>query len=96
MSTLPLRLLAPAALAAVLSLQSQSKPCTSPSGYSADSLVSRASLALDLPGTRRVTVDPSGTCLQIEVQSPGTARLVKLILRALEVPRDAVRFQVVT
>lgn len=96
MTALPIRLLAPAALAAALVLQSESKPCSSQSGYSADSLVSRANLALDLPGTRRVTVDPSRSCLQIEVQSHGTARLVKLILRAMEVPRDAVRFQVVT
>jgi hypothetical protein len=96
MPAFPLRLLLPAAAVAALSLQSQAKPCTRPSGHSADSLLSRANLALDLPGTRRVTVDPTGTCLVIDVSSPGTARLVKLMLRGMDVPRDAVRFQVVS
>jgi hypothetical protein len=96
MPRLHLHLVAPAALAAALLVHSASKPCTPSSQGAADSLLTKGNVAMWIPGTRRVTVDQSGTCLQIEVGTPGTARLVGLLLRTLHVPHDAVRFQVVS
>jgi hypothetical protein len=54
-----------------------------------------ARTALDLPGTAQVALDPARRCIGIEVRSPGTARLVKLILRGVAVPRSAVELRVV-
>lgn len=85
----PLLLVAPVA-------DATAKPCRAPSNVSVENLLARAGVAMDIPGTRRVAMDRSGSCLEIDVSTPGTARLVGLLLRVLEVPRQAVRFQVVT
>jgi hypothetical protein len=42
-----------------------------------------------------VAVDPAIRCIGIQVRTPGTARLVKLLLRGVEVPREAVELRVV-
>jgi len=57
-------------------------------------LLPRASVALDLAGTDRVAIDSSGHCIGVQVRTSGTARLVKLILRGVEVPRQAVELRV--
>ena len=54
----------------------------------------RASVALDLAGTDQVAIDSTGHCIGVQVRSYGTARLVKLILRGVEVPRQAVELRV--
>jgi hypothetical protein len=96
MPKLQVHLVAPAVLAVALLAQSTSKPCTPSPQAAADSLLIKANLAMWIPGTRRVTVDRSGSCLEIDVSTPGTARLVALLLRTMHVPHDAVRFQVVS
>jgi hypothetical protein len=72
------------------------KPCDGRTAVPAlEQLLPRARLALDLPGTDQVTLDPTGRCIGIQVRTPGTARLVKLLLRGVEVPRSAVDLRVV-
>ncbi len=79
-------------LAAALALPSM-KPCAPPLGVSAETLFSRAQVARGLAGTEAVTLD-GRACISIAVRTPGTARLVELLLRGVEVPAEAVRFQV--
>ncbi len=52
--------------------------------------LSRASLAMTIPGTRSVTLDRERGCLTIVVESVGTGRLAELIMRGVSVPRRAV------
>lgn len=85
-------LLAPFALA--LTLAAHAKPCAAPRGVSAEALLAQAELARKLAGTEAVTLDPSRSCINVAVRTAGTARLVKLLLRGVEVPAEAVRFQV--
>jgi hypothetical protein len=73
-----------------------SKPCTDSSRQLPGDLLARAEVARGLAGTQRVTLDASGSCIEIEVSSYGTGRLVALILRSLDVPYEAVRFHVVS
>lgn len=80
------------ALAATLA----SKPCSDSSLRVDDSLLTKAAVAKGLAGTQRVTLDASGSCIEIDVNSYGTKRLAALILRSLDVPREAVRFNVVS
>jgi hypothetical protein len=80
------------ALAATLA----SKPCSDSSHRIDDSLLARASVAKDLAGTERVAVDPSGSCIEIDVNGYGTERLAALILRSMDVPYEVVRFNVVS
>ena len=80
------------ALAATLA----SKPCSDSSVRVDDTLLAHAAVAKGLAGTQRVELDPTGTCIDIEVNSYGTARLVALILRSLDVPYQAVRYHVVS
>ena len=96
MPKLVIQLLAPGILLAALLVDSASKPCSVLAAQSADSLLVKGQVAMGIAGTQRVTLDASGSCLNIEVRTPGTARLVALLLRGLEVPEDAVRFQVVS
>ena len=53
----------------------------------------QAQVALDVPSTRAVTVDPQRRCLTVTVEGIGAGRLVELVLRAVAVPRDAVLLQ---
>jgi hypothetical protein len=95
-----LRTLLSASLAlSAVSLASQaaeSKPCDGLTAAPAlEQMLPLARTALDLPGTAQVALDPARRCIGIEVRSPGTARLVKLILRGVAVPRSAVELRVV-
>jgi hypothetical protein len=81
-------------LALALALAFQSKPCAAPSGVSAETLLAQAELARKLAGTESVTLDESRSCINVAVRTPGTARLVELLLRGVKVPAEAVRFQV--
>jgi hypothetical protein len=96
MPKLAIQLLAPGVLLAALLVQSSSKPCGAFASRGADSLLTKGRVAMGIAGTQRVALDPSGSCLHIQVRTPGTARLVALLLRGLAVPADAVRFQVVS
>jgi hypothetical protein len=50
----------------------------------------RAQVALQLPSTRAVAVDPERGCITVTVESIGAGRLAELLLRGLAVPREAV------
>ncbi len=52
--------------------------------------LTRARVAMWLPDTRSVSLDPSGECITIRVQSLGGARLAELVLRGVAVPRESV------
>ena len=72
------------------------KPCSgTASVQELEELLPRASVALGLAGTDQVAIDPDGHCIGVQVRTYGTARLVKLILRDMEVPRRAVELRVV-
>jgi hypothetical protein len=73
-----------------------SKPCVESARQVSDSVLAKAAVAKGFAGTSRVALDPSGSCVEIDVNSPGTKRLVRLMLRTLEVPAGSVRFQVVS
>jgi hypothetical protein len=49
-----------------------------------------AQVTLQLPGTRRVAVDPERQCLMVIVEGIGDGRLAELVLRGVAVPREAV------
>jgi hypothetical protein len=66
-------------------------------GFATDDLnrfIPRVRVALWLPGTRSVAVDPAGRCITIKVESAGAARLAELVIRGVAVPRRAVFLQV--
>ena len=87
---------AAAALALTVTAPSDTKPCSGQTGMPAlEDMLPRVSAALDLPGTDQVGIDPSSRCIAVQVRTSGTARLVKLLLRGLDVPRDAVELRVV-
>jgi hypothetical protein len=50
----------------------------------------RARLALWLPGTRSVGMDPNRRCITISVDGIGSGRLAELVLRGVSVPRKSV------
>jgi hypothetical protein len=81
-------------LAAVLALVPAAKPCAPPLGVSAETLLVRAAVARRVAGTESVTLDAGRSCIDIAVRTPGTARLVELLLRGVKVPPEAVRFRV--
>jgi hypothetical protein len=61
--------------------------------YALDALeryVSRARLAIWLPGTRNVVLDRERRCITVTVNSVGDGRLAELIIRGVSVPRRAV------
>lgn len=64
------------------------------SGLSGEELLPRARVALDLAGTEQVGPGVAPGCVAIKVRSPGTARLVGLILRGVHVPEEAAEIQV--
>lgn len=49
-----------------------------------------ARLALQIPSTQTVALDPERRCIVVVVESVGAARLVELLLSGIAVPRDAV------
>lgn len=94
MSALRAPLASTLALAAALALLPAAKPCAAPVGTSAEDLLARAEIARKLAGTEAVTLDVSRSCIDIAVRTKGTARLLELVLRGLEVPAEAVRYRV--
>jgi hypothetical protein len=61
--------------------------------YAAEDLqrfLPRARLALWLPGTRSVGMDPDRRCITITVDGIGSGRLAELVLRGVSVPRRSV------
>src|SRR6476659_7810163 len=52
--------------------------------------LTQARVAMWLPDTRSVNLDPSGECTPIRVQSLGGARLVEWVCREVKVPRQSV------
>jgi hypothetical protein len=61
--------------------------------YAAEDLqrfLPRARLALWLPGTRSVVLDPERRCIAITVEGIGAGRLAELVLRGVSVPRRSV------
>jgi hypothetical protein len=53
----------------------------------------RARLAMSLPGTQAVTLDPKRGCITVRVEGVGSGRLAELVLRGVSVPRTAVLLQ---
>lgn len=87
---------AAASLALALTTAAAAKPCSgSASVQELEALLPRASVALALAGTDEVAIDSTRHCIGVQVRTHGTARLVKLILRSMEVPRQAVELRVV-
>jgi hypothetical protein len=77
-------------------LDTLAKPCTGLTAVPAlEEMLPRARVALDIPGTEQVALDPARRCIGIQVRTPGTARLVKLLLRGVKIPREAVELRVV-
>jgi hypothetical protein len=84
------------AFALTSALDTLAKPCTGLTAVPAlEEMLPRARAALDIPGTEQVALDPARRCIGIQVRTPGTARLVKLLLRGVEIPREAVDLRVV-
>ena len=72
------------------------KPCNGATPVpTLESMLPGARVALDLPGTDQVAVDAATRCIAIQVRSKGTARLVKLVLRGMNVPREVADLRVV-
>jgi hypothetical protein len=82
-------------LVLTMTTSAAAKPCSgTASVQELEQLLPRASVALGLAGTELVAIDSSGHCIGVQVRTYGTARLVKLILRGVEVPRQAVELRV--
>jgi hypothetical protein len=92
-------LVLPSAAVAALAVASiaapSAKPCSGEAAAALEELLPRVRVALDLAGTDEVGLDPSGRCIGVQVRTRGTARLIKLLLRGLDVPREAVDLRVV-
>jgi hypothetical protein len=90
-----LALLSAAAASLALTTGAHAKPCSgAASAQELEELLPRATVALGLAGTDEVAIDPTRRCIGVQVRTSGTARLVKLILRSMEVPRGAVELRV--
>jgi hypothetical protein len=94
---MPYSLVLPSAAVAALALAAapSAKPCSGEAGAALEELLPRVRVALDLAGTDEVAVDPSRRCIGVQVRTRGTARLVNLLLRGMDVPREAVDLRVV-
>lgn len=87
---------AAAALALASTTPASAKPCSGAASIpELEDILPRASVALALAGTDQVAIDPARHCIGVQVRTYGTARLVKLIFRGVEVPREAVELRVV-
>jgi hypothetical protein len=94
--SLALSSIAVSAFALTSGLDTLAKPCNGLTAVPAlEEMLPRARVALDLPGTEQVALDPTRRCIGIQVRTQGTARLVKLLLRGVEIPREAVDLMVV-
>lgn len=94
--SLALSCAAVSALALSSSETQLSKPCDGTTDVPAlEGMLPLARVALRIPGTDQVAVDASGRCIGIQVRTHGTARLVKLLLRGVNIPREAVDLRVV-
>jgi hypothetical protein len=94
--SLALSSLAVSAFALTSGAGALAKPCaggTAAPGL--EEMLPRARVALDIPGTEQVALDPTRRCIGIQVRTTGTARLVQLLLRGVGVPREAVDLEVV-
>lgn len=91
--SLALTSLAAAALA--IGGATAAKPCSGTANLPLQELLPRVRTALALPGTDQVAIDPARRCIGVQVRTAGTARLVKLLLCGVEVPREAVELRVV-
>ena len=88
--------IAVSAFALTSALAPLAKPCDGLTAVPAlEEMLPRARAALDIPGTDQVALDPAGRCIGIQVRTQGTARLVKLLLRGVKIPREAVDLRVV-
>ena len=56
-------------------------------------LLPQARLALQVPGTQAVELDPTRRCLVITVEDIETGRFTELLMRGVAVPRRAVLLQ---
>jgi hypothetical protein len=65
------------------------------SGLSTEELLPRARVALDLAGTEQVGPGSAPGCVAITVKSFGTARLVWLVLRGVDVSPEATEIVVI-
>jgi hypothetical protein len=75
---------------------SAAKPCDGLTPVPAlEQMLPQARVALRIPGTEQVELDPATRCIGIQVRSEGTARLVQLLLRGVKVPESSVRLRVV-
>jgi hypothetical protein len=93
--TLGLSSLAVSALALTPTVDALAKPCEGLTALPVlEEMLPRARAALDIPGTEQVTLDPATRCIGIQVRTSGTARLVKLLLRGVKIPREAVDLRV--
>ena len=86
-----------AGVAFIAGLDGAVKPCDGRTDVAAlEEMLPRARAALDIPGTDQVSLDAGRRCIGIQVRTHRhRARLVKLLLRAVEVPREAADLQVV-
>jgi hypothetical protein len=96
---MPRTLVLPSAAVAALALAwtgaPSAKPCSGEAAAALEELLPRVRVALDIAGTDEVGIDPSRRCIGVQVRTRGTARLVKLLLRGVDVPREAVDLRVV-
>jgi hypothetical protein len=85
-----------AALALALPTSATAKPCSGAAGVpSLEEMLPRASVAIGLAGTDQVVIDPTDHCIDVQVRTLGTARLVALLLRGVDVPWEMVEIRVV-
>lgn len=95
MLSLGLSFIAVSAFGLTPALDTLAKPCSGRAVPGLEEMLPRARAALDIPGTDQVALDSTGRCIGIQVRTRGTARLVKLLLRGVEIPREAVDLRVV-
>jgi len=94
--SLALSSIAVSAFALTSGLDTLAKPCDGLTAVPAlEEMLPRARAALGIAGTDQVALDPARRCIGIQVRTHGTARLVKLLLRGIKIPREAVDLRVV-
>lgn len=85
-----------AALALTFTSPAAAKPCEGVSNSAMlDEMLPKVRTALAIPGTDQVGIDQTRRCIAVQVRTVGTKRLVKLLLRGMDVPREAVDLRVV-
>ena len=88
--------IAVSAFALTSAFDTLAKPCSGLTAVPAlEEMLPRARAALDIAGTEQVSLDSARRCIGIQVRTQGTARLVKLLLRGVKIPREAVDLRVV-